>query len=89
MLLAGRAVWNVNSTTVGGGVAEMLRSLLAYARGVGIDARWQVIGGSEVFFQVTKRLHNFMHGNAGDGGMLGKGERQTYAATSEGKRASV
>ena len=38
--MSGRVVWNVNSTARGGGVAEMLVSLLAYARGVGVDARW-------------------------------------------------
>src|SRR5881409_1649524 len=45
-LLRGRAVWCVNSTATGGGVAEMLRSLLAYTRGAGIDARWGVIDGT-------------------------------------------
>src|SRR5207248_4136144 len=78
-LLAGRIVWSINSTAVGGGVAEMLRSLLAYARGAGIDARWLVIGGDEAFFRVTKRLHNFLHGHPGDGGELGDTERQAYA----------
>ena len=39
-LLAGRTFWNVNSTARGGGVAEMLRSLIGYARGAGVDARW-------------------------------------------------
>jgi len=39
--LAGRAVWNINSTASGGGVAEMLASLLAYPRAAGIDARWR------------------------------------------------
>jgi trehalose synthase len=38
-LLAGRTVWNVNSTARGGGVAELLRALVGYARGVGVDAR--------------------------------------------------
>jgi trehalose synthase len=42
----GRVVWNVNSTARGGGVAEMLVSLLAYARGASIDARWVVIEGN-------------------------------------------
>ena len=37
--LAGHAILNLNSTAVGGGVAEMLRPLLAYTRGEGIDAR--------------------------------------------------
>ena len=44
--LHGRTVWNVNSTARGGGVAEMLQSLLGYVRGVGVDARWVVIGGT-------------------------------------------
>ena len=44
--LQGRSVININSTAAGGGVAEMLHVLLGYVRGVGIDARWLVIGGS-------------------------------------------
>ena len=43
--LSGRAVLNVNSTAAGGGVAEMLQTLLAYVRGAGVDARWLVIQG--------------------------------------------
>ena len=42
-LLEGRVVWNISSSAVGGGVAEMVRSLLAYARGAGVDARWAVV----------------------------------------------
>lgn len=42
---AKRVLWNVNSTAVGGGVAEMLPSLLAYTRSFGIDARWSVSKG--------------------------------------------
>src|ERR687890_2061602 len=60
-LFEGRAIWNINSTARGGGVAEMLRSLLAYARGAGIDVRWIVIPGHEEFFRLTKRLHNRLH----------------------------
>jgi trehalose synthase len=76
--LAGRRVWNVNSTAHGGGVAEMLGPLLAYARGAGIDARWVVIAGDPAFFTVTKRLHNRLHGMPGDGGPLGPNERALY-----------
>ena len=79
-LLAGRIFWNVNSTAHGGGVAEMLRSLIGYARGVDIDARWVTIGGNEDFFRITKRLHNRLHGFAGDGGPLGDAERAIYEA---------
>jgi trehalose synthase len=82
-LLADRVVWNVNSTARGGGVAEMLHSLIAYARGAGVDARWAVIGGSPDFFRVTKRLHNNLHGYPGDGGPLGAAERDEYAAALE------
>ena len=79
-ILAGRVVWNVNSTAAGGGVAEMLQSLIAYARGAGVDARWLVIAGDPAFFRVTKRLHNRLHGMPGDGGRLGGRERGVYEA---------
>jgi trehalose synthase len=80
-LLAGRVFWNVNSTAVGGGVAEMLQSLLRYTRGVGIDTRWLVIQGNPDFFKFTKRLHHALHGSAGDGGDLGEDERRLYEDT--------
>jgi trehalose synthase len=76
--LVGRALWNVSSTAVGGGVAEMLRSLLAYARGAGVDARWVVIEGDADFFRITKRLHHALHGSPGDGSPLGDAERAHY-----------
>jgi trehalose synthase len=50
-LFRGRTVWNVNSTAAGGGIAEMLRSLMAYARGAGIDARWVVAPGPPPAFK--------------------------------------
>ena len=77
-LLTGRRVINVNSTATGGGVAELLQTLLAYARGVGIDARWAVIKGDAPFFAITKRLHNHLYGTAGDGGPLDGAEREHY-----------
>lgn len=79
-ILAGRVVWNINSTAHGGGVAEMLRSLLAYERGAGVDARWLVIEGSPPFFAVTKRIHNRLHGFPGDGGALGAEEQAVYSS---------
>jgi trehalose synthase len=78
---AGRAVWHVNSTARGGGVAELLQSLLAYARGGGVDTRWVVVGGNPDFFQITKRIHNNLHGAAGDGGSLGEAEHKVYDET--------
>jgi trehalose synthase len=74
----GRVIWNINSTALGGGVAEMLVSLLAYAHGAGVDARWLVISGNESFFQITKRIHNNLHSAPGDGGSLGDAEREVY-----------
>jgi trehalose synthase len=79
--LRGRVVWSVSSTAAGGGVAEMLRSLIAYGRGAGVDARWVVIEGDERFFAITKRLHNHLHGSLGDGGALDAEERRAYERT--------
>jgi trehalose synthase len=79
--LHGRVIWNVNSTAKGGGVVEMLRPLLGYCRGAGVDARWVVISGGPEFFEITKRLHNRLHGFAGDGGPLGTDQQELYQQT--------
>ena len=76
--LGTRHVWNVNSTAHGGGVAEMLSVLVGYARGMGVDSRWVVISGDPGFYEITKRLHNRMHGALGDGGDLGRLESDHY-----------
>jgi trehalose synthase len=76
-LLDGRTFWTVNSTARGGGVAEMLRSLVGYVRGAGLDMRWVVMEGDADFFRVTKRLHNRLHG-ADDGEPLAQAERAAY-----------
>ncbi|WP_336623997.1 glycosyltransferase [Nocardioides sp.] len=78
--LAGRTVWNLSATATGGGVAEMLQALLGYTLGAGVDTRWLVLDGSPEFFRLTKRVHNLLHGFAGDGGPLGEAERATYEA---------
>jgi trehalose synthase len=79
--LGGRRLWHLNSTEQGGGVAEMLQVLLGYLAGAGIDVRWVVIGGDERFFEVTKRLHNLLHGHPGDGNGLDRPERDMYQQT--------
>ena len=56
----------------------MLHSLLSYARGAQVDARWVVIEGNGDFFRVTKRIHNRLHGVPGDGGDLGAEEHGIY-----------
>jgi trehalose synthase len=73
-----RTIWHVNATAHGGGVAEMLQTLLAYGKGSHIDNRWLVLDGDAEFFAITKRLHNFLHGDPGDGGPLGDDERTHY-----------
>jgi trehalose synthase len=77
-LLRGRVVWNVNSTARGGGVGELLRPLVGYARGAGVDARWLAIEGTPEFFDITKRIHNHLHGARGDGGPLDERARRIY-----------
>jgi trehalose synthase len=88
-LFAGRVIWHVNSTARGGGVAELLQSLLAYARGAGVDVRWVTISGNAPFFAVTKRIHNNLHGSPGDGGGLGEAERATYEAALAASAAAL
>ena len=86
--LDGHVLWNVNSTACGGGVAEMLASLIPYDRGAGIDERWAVVEGSPDFFNATKKIHTLLHGVEPDGGPLTAGERRVYeeatARNSEG-----
>jgi trehalose synthase len=76
--MSGRVWWNVNSTARGGGVAEMLQPLLAYARGAGIDVRWLVIAGTPEFFHITKQLHYALHGAESDGSEFGTAGRAIY-----------
>jgi trehalose synthase len=88
-LLSGRVVINVNSTPAGGGVAELLRTLLAYTRGVGVDTRWFVINGDPAFFAITKRIHNHLYGAPGDGGPLGPDEQRYYEKVLQANAADL
>ena len=58
----GRRLQNINSTAVGGGVAEILTRLVPLLRELGVDATWDTIKGSEDFFNATKAFHNALHG---------------------------
>ncbi len=60
--LTGKVVQHINSTFVGGGVAEILSRVVPLLGQLGIDARWNVIRGSDAFFNVTKKFHNALHG---------------------------
>ena len=59
--LSGKVVQNINSTFVGGGVAEILSRMVPLLGQLGVDARWNVIKGDDEFFQVTKKFHNALH----------------------------
>src|SRR3954453_23427118 len=71
-LFEGLTNWHVNSTSRGGGVAEMLEALLPYARGAGVDAGWVFRGATPDFSNVTKRIHTRLPGARGAGGPLGE-----------------
>lgn len=60
--LRGRSVQVVNSTAVGGGVAEMLTRVVPLMQELGMQMRWDVMAGSPPFFEVTKAFHNALHG---------------------------
>ncbi len=57
-----RRLQNINSTAVGGGVAEILSRMVPLIRELGVDTTWDVIKGDEAFFAVTKAFHNALHG---------------------------
>jgi trehalose synthase len=76
--MGARAIWNINSTATGGGVAEMLRSTLRYSRGLGVDVRWLVIEAPPEFFRITKRIHNALHDSRGDGSPLELDQHSLY-----------
>ena len=60
--LRGARVFQVNATPRGGGVAELLKSLVPLMKGVGIKAEWYTIPPSEDFFAITKKIHNALQG---------------------------
>ena len=60
--LKGKVIQNVNSTSVGGGVAEILNRMIPLLKELGVDARWDLMKGGEQFFEVTKKFHNALHG---------------------------
>ena len=63
--LQGLRVAHVNATAYGGGVSELLHSVVPLYRALGLDCDWLVIPGTPRFFEVTKRIHNALQGEAG------------------------
>ena len=84
--LQGRTVLMVNSTPVGGGVAEMLNRAVPLMQELEIGVRWDVITGGDDFFAVTKAFHNALHGGTFD---LPEESFATFLAYNEQNRARL
>ncbi|HXE46332.1 MAG TPA: glycosyltransferase [Conexibacter sp.] len=84
--LRGLRVLEISSTATGGGVAEMLSSLVPLERDLGLDAAWGVVAGDPAFFEVTKKLHNGMQGLAVE---LSPEERRDYLRHNERYAAAL
>jgi trehalose synthase len=82
-VMEGRTLFHVNSTMTGGGVAELLGSVLGYLLGADIHSRWLAVEGTEDFFVLTKRIHHLLHGKESDGGELGPAEAELYQTVLE------
>ncbi len=84
--LEGRTVWMVNSTAEGGGVAEMLPTMITLLRDLGIHTEWVVIESDEPrFFDLTKRIHNMLHGAGGSD--FGPDDRALFEAVNRANAA--
>ena len=80
----GRSILMVNSTRVGGGVAEMLPKLVSILQELGIQTRWAVMDSDDpAFFRLTKRLHNMIHGDGGNGNSLTSEDQRLFEHTGE------
>ncbi len=62
--LLGKHILHINSTYQGGGVAEMLQSLIPLMNDIGIDAGWRILHGNPDFFSITKKFHNALQGES-------------------------
>ncbi len=78
--LEGKSVVHVNSTAVGGGVAEILNRMVPLMAELGLNVRWEVIKGGEDFYALTKKFHNALHGTPQD---IQPREYQIYEETND------
>ncbi|MDP2720667.1 MAG: glycosyltransferase [bacterium] len=78
--LKGIRVIHLNTSPSGGGVAEILRSLVPLLKGLGLDADWFVSRKNDNFFRITKEIHNFLQGKKGD---LTAAQRDVYLKTNQ------
>jgi trehalose synthase len=82
--LRGARVLHLNATPYGGGVSELLRSVVPLLTAEGLEAEWRIISGDEPFFQVTKAIHNGLQGAKVQ---LSDADRSRYLATSRANAA--
>jgi trehalose synthase len=80
-MLEAQAVWMISSPSRSGGLADLVQSQAAYARGAGVDARWAVISASDDFFRLGTRLDDDLYGGDDDGGDYGDADRRLYEET--------
>lgn len=78
--LYGKHILNINSTCQGGGVAEILNSLIPLMNDLGIDAGWRILHGNPDFFTITKKFHNALQGETIH---LTEMKKQLYIQTNE------
>ncbi|MBE0480058.1 MAG: glycosyltransferase [Dehalococcoidia bacterium] len=76
--LQGTRILHINSTNQGGGVAEILRSLVPLMNDAGLEADWRVLHGTPDFFEITKKFHNGLQGRAFN---LSEYKKQLYVDT--------
>ncbi len=84
--LAGKRIVTINSTAIGGGVAEILNRMVPLCQQLGVDLRWEVMKGGEDFFAVTKKIHNTLHGKTEP---FSKRDREVFHATTEANLATL
>lgn len=84
--LRGTRILHVNATSYGGGVAELLQSLVPLERDVGLDAQWWTIDAPAAFFDATKKLHNALQGMPAD---LTQAQRALFRSVAERQAAKL
>ncbi|MGE0823494.1 MAG: glycosyltransferase [Candidatus Binatia bacterium] len=78
--LRGARILHINATPYGGGVSELLRSVVPLLNDLGLIADWKIISGDDAFFQVTKTMHNGLQGGTQG---LSAAQQATYLANAE------
>jgi trehalose synthase len=76
----GKHILHINSTYQGGGVAEMLQTLVPLMNDIGINTGWRILHGNPDFFTITKKFHNALHGESLN---LSKIKKTLYVQTNE------